>query len=254
MSAYVSSCRHHLRQDIYYNSAVSYLFWMFLYAGWLLTIGMTSPHRGYDPWGMPICWQGWRMVGYLPVRKAGRPFENQRLLAWKKDPFEDAVSFHYSGHVGSSPFMFGTASLLEVDGLEGWVKATKSFSLQSVDCLLEQRSHMSCRRVRHVSIAIWRENFWSLRIRSSITLCEVLEAKWYPKSWSSLVRSERGFSRNLTAPDLWENLCDLIHRIILWNHWKPNCKNCIKIVSKLYYWWDPLILFFFGSHRFLHNA
>jgi len=37
-----------LWQDIYYNSAVSYLFWMFLYAGWLLTIGMTSPHRGYD--------------------------------------------------------------------------------------------------------------------------------------------------------------------------------------------------------------
>ncbi len=46
--------RIHLRQDIYYNSAVSYLFWMFLYAGWLLTIGMTSPHRGYDPWRLPL--------------------------------------------------------------------------------------------------------------------------------------------------------------------------------------------------------
>lgn len=84
MSAYVTSCRHHLRQDIYYNSAVSYLFWMFLYAGWLLTIGMTSPHRGYDPWGMPICWQGWRMVGYLPVRKAARPFENHPAVGLKK--------------------------------------------------------------------------------------------------------------------------------------------------------------------------
>ena len=67
MSAYVTSCRHHLRQDIYYNSAVSYLFWMFLYAGWLLTIGMTSPHRGIRSLGhanlLARVADGWLLTG-----------------------------------------------------------------------------------------------------------------------------------------------------------------------------------------------
>eukprot|EP00438_Fugacium_kawagutii_P010464 Skav233002 [mRNA] locus=scaffold387:427956:430735:- [translate_table: standard] len=37
-------------QDIYYNAALSYGAWLLLYSGWLLTIGMTSPGRGYVPW------------------------------------------------------------------------------------------------------------------------------------------------------------------------------------------------------------
>jgi len=38
------------REDIYYNAAVSYMAWWLPYAGWLLTIGMTAPKRGYVPW------------------------------------------------------------------------------------------------------------------------------------------------------------------------------------------------------------
>lgn len=37
-----------LWEDIYYNAAVSYMAWWLPYAGWLLTIGMTAPKRGYD--------------------------------------------------------------------------------------------------------------------------------------------------------------------------------------------------------------
>ena len=37
------------REDIFANAAEAYLFWWFLYAAWLLSIGVNSPRCGYVP-------------------------------------------------------------------------------------------------------------------------------------------------------------------------------------------------------------
>ena len=171
---------------------------------------------------------GWLVTGLF---KRALPFENQRLLAWKKDPFWRCsfLSNLVVMYVSYQPFMFGTATLPEVDGLVDFLK---------------QRSYRSCRRVRHVSVATWPYTAECLRIRSSITLCEVLEAKWYPKSWSSLVRSIGGGERNLTE---FEFFCASLRshpQKSYQNYWKLNARIVQHCPIDEIPW-----SCFFGSHR-----